>query len=359
MLDIQKMLINMNYSKGVTINPQFIVIHDTDNRDYGANALANRNYFANHPEANASAHYIVDDKNIIQCLENNWRGWHIGDRYAGVNPSRPEANNGNTIGIEITVNPDSNFNTAMQNTIDLIKYLMMEYGISKNNVITHHDATGKNCPRKILEEGLWNWFKSQLDGEASEPPVVEKPQSSCDKAKQFVGSRCKELQEKLIKAGYDCGGYGADGIFGQGTYNSLIEFQKDYCSMVDGLAGAETFSKLDEILSSKNNKVNDNSGYSANVESIQHLCNVVLGVAIAEDGMWGTQTDNAVRRLPLCGIPYIQPTCTKWIQSRLGIDIDGIFLYGTASAVGEFQRNNSLDCDEIVGYQTYKAMALN
>ena len=76
---VNKKLIDINYSKGVTIVPKYIVIHDTDNRAGTADAMANRDYFANHPNANASAHYIVDDSNIVQALEDTWRGWHIGD----------------------------------------------------------------------------------------------------------------------------------------------------------------------------------------------------------------------------------------------------------------------------------------
>ncbi len=170
-IPIKKMLIDMNYSKGVTISPKYIVIHDTDNRSFGAGAVANRNYFANHPNAKASAHFIVDDRNIVQALEETWKGWHIGDRYAGVNPNRPEANNGNTIGIEITVNPDSNFDTAMKNSIELTKYLMFKYNIPAENVITHNDATGKTCPRMMLQDRptLWPTFKSAIRSNGSNP----------------------------------------------------------------------------------------------------------------------------------------------------------------------------------------------
>ena len=163
-LEVQKMLIDINYSKGVVIQPKYIVIHDTDNRDYGAGAVANRNYFANHPSAQSSAHYTVDDKNIVQVLEDNWRGWHVGDKYAGVKPNRPEANNSNTIGIEITVNPDSNFDVAMKNGIELTKYLMKKHNIPAENVITHNDVTGKRCPRMMLEDRpyLWGDFKAAV-----------------------------------------------------------------------------------------------------------------------------------------------------------------------------------------------------
>ena len=133
MLPINKQLISINYSKGVTISPKYIVIHDTDNR----------NYFANHPNAQASAHYVVDDESIIQCLEDTWRGWHIGDRYAGASPAVPDATNSNAIGIEITVNPDSDFNVAVKNAIDLTKHLMAKFNISVDRVIRHKDATGK------------------------------------------------------------------------------------------------------------------------------------------------------------------------------------------------------------------------
>ncbi|WP_243176136.1 peptidoglycan recognition protein family protein [Clostridium cadaveris] len=353
MLPINKQLISINYSKGVTISPKYIVIHDTDNRDRGATAQANRNYFANHPNAQASAHYIVDDENIIQCLEDTWRGWHIGDRYSGVNPDVPEANNGNSIGIEICVNRDGDFNKAMTNSIDLVKYLMNKHGIDVDHVIRHKDATGKNCPRKIIEEGLWGWYKSQLTGEVSTPPIVEsKPQSNLEKATNFVGSRCRELQEKLIQLGYNCGGYGADGIFGQGTYDSLVSFQNKYCTMVDGLAGEETFRKLQELVSVDNGKSNW-------VESLQQECNNQGYSNQKVDGYPGPNT--------LAGCPLVKPgaqgNITKLIQERLislGYNVscgaDGIFGNGTKQAVMQFQQDNGLSADGIVGRNTWRAL---
>ena len=104
-----------------------------------------------------------------------------------------------------------------------------------------------------------------------------------------------------------------------------------------------------------------NSTYTTDtrVKELQHLCNVIIGANIAEDNIWGQQTDNAVRRLPLCGIPYTQRELTIWVQSRLGCTPDGIFLYETANAVGQWQANHGLVCDKIVGYNTYKSLALD
>ena len=95
------------------------------------------------------------------------------------------------------------------------------------------------------------------------------------------------------------------------------------------------------------------------VKELQHLCNVIIGANIAEDNIWGNQTDNAVRQLPLCGIPYTQRELTIWIQSRLGCTPDGIFLYETANAVKQWQRSHNLVVDGIVGYNSYKSLALD
>lgn len=156
---INKQLIDINYSKGVTIQPQYIVIHDTDNRKKGANAMANRNYFANHPNANASAHYIIDDSNIVQALEDTWKGWHIGD---GGNSAT--VNNGNAIGIELAVNSDNNFDKTYETGIELTKYLMKKYNIPAENVVMHKHASGKDCSRMMIidKPNMWEVFKQKV-----------------------------------------------------------------------------------------------------------------------------------------------------------------------------------------------------
>lgn len=158
-IKINKQLIDMNYSKGVTIQPKYIVIHDTDNRRKGANAMANRNYFANHPNANASAHYIIDDSNIVQALEDTWKGWHVGD--GGNNAT---INNGNTIGIELAVNSDNNFDKTYETGIELTKYLMRKYNIPAQNIVMHKHASGKDCSRMMIMDkpNMWEVFKQKV-----------------------------------------------------------------------------------------------------------------------------------------------------------------------------------------------------
>lgn len=159
-VEINKQLININYSKGVTTTPKYIVIHDTDNRRVGSNAQANRDYFANHPNAQASAHYTVDQSNIIQVLEDNWMGWHVGD---GRNTP---IKNSNTIGIELCVNADNDFNKTLENGIALTKYLMKKHNIPASNVVRHYDVSGKICPKMMIKDdpSLWVYFKSVISG---------------------------------------------------------------------------------------------------------------------------------------------------------------------------------------------------
>ncbi|MGL4655491.1 MAG: SH3 domain-containing protein, partial [Sarcina sp.] len=157
-IKVNKQLIDINYSKGVTISPKYIVIHDTDNRSPGADAMANRNYFANHPNANASAHYIIDESNIVQALEDTWKGWHVGDGGTGA-----AVQNGNSIGIELAVNRGNNFDKTYQTGIELTRYLMRKYNIPAQNVVMHNHASGKICSRMMIQDrpNLWEEFKSK------------------------------------------------------------------------------------------------------------------------------------------------------------------------------------------------------
>lgn len=157
MLAIQKKLIKYNHSSGNEL--KYIVIHDTGNTGKGANALAHFNYF-NGGDRQASAHYFVDDSNIIQTVEDNDAAWHCGDGR-GVNG----ITNHNSIGIETCINSDGNYGEALTNTLELVKYLMNKYNIPAERVVRHYDASRKNCPGRMNIDKRWSgWtdFKNRL-----------------------------------------------------------------------------------------------------------------------------------------------------------------------------------------------------
>lgn len=175
-------------------------------------------------------------------------------------------------------------------------------------------------------------------------------------AKTYVGIRVLELQQKLITCGYDCGGYGADGSFGQGTYNSLIQFQKEHGLVADGLAGTKTFTKLDEVIATKSIS-NLDTGEDW-IRRLQNECNIQGFSSQKVDGIAGPAT--------LAGCSTLRKgasgNITKLLQEKLvklGYNtngVDGIFDSVTYSVVREFQKTRGLSVDGVVGQDTWRKL---
>ena len=130
----------------------------------------------------------------------------------------------------------------------LIEVCFVDSADANQYLSVGHDAIAKAIAEALI--GHVNVGAATTPSAPSKPAV--KPQSYLKETAEFVGSRCKELQEKLIKCGYSCGSYGADGIFGQATYDALVKFQRYHGLDADGLAGQKTFAKLDSLIASNN-----------------------------------------------------------------------------------------------------------
>jgi N-acetylmuramoyl-L-alanine amidase len=63
--------------------------------------------------------------------------------------------------------------------------------------------------------------------------------------------KVKDIQKKLLALGFKLPEYGADGDFGGETEKAVIAFQEKYKLTVDGIAGEETLSKLEELYQKK------------------------------------------------------------------------------------------------------------
>lgn len=358
MLAIQKKYINYNYSRRSS-KPKYIVIHDTGNPGAGAN---NHYIYFNGGNRGASADFFVDSNNIIQTVNTDVNySWAVGDGKGAYGIT-----NANSCSIEMCLEKDGMpSESTIQNTIELTRYLMSYYGISIECVKRHYDASHKSCPNSFMANNWakWHEFKSKVSGTQTEtkvenvvvatPPVTE-TKSNVQKAKEYVGDRCRELQEKLIVLGYNCGGYGADGIFGQGTYNSLIQFQKDNPPLaVDGFGGTSTFTKLDELIDKKSSNSGDDW-----IRRLQQECNAQGFSNQKVDGVAGSKT--------LAGCPTLRQgargNITKLLQEKLvslGYStngIDGIYGNGTANAVYSYQKNKGLVADKICGRATWSKL---
>lgn len=143
-----------------------IAIHETANAQVGANAQAHSNLQINGNRREASWHYQVDDKRIIQSFEDNIRTWHAGN------------GNGRSIGIEICVNRDGNFSKAVDNAAKLTQVLMARHNIPLSGVKQHNHYTGKNCPTNLRNgsKGInWNDFVNKVSGASISQPAPSKP----------------------------------------------------------------------------------------------------------------------------------------------------------------------------------------
>ena len=170
MVDIIKMLTKKKCYPNKN-NAKFIVIHETDNEDKGADAKRHAQAL-NNGNLEASVHYYVDDKVIYQTLDYKDGAWAVGKSYgtalvAGVT-------NYNSINIEICVNRDGNYTKARQNAIDLTRKLMKDLNISADKVIRHYDAKKKYCPRKMLDNPkLWVDFKDKIKNDGGVNSMIK------------------------------------------------------------------------------------------------------------------------------------------------------------------------------------------
>ena len=176
------------------------------------------------------------------------------------------------------------------------------------------------------------------------------PTNEIEKCKQYVGGRCKELQEKLNACGYNCGA--VDGIFGQATYSALIKFQSENGLVADGLAGEMTFNKLNSIIGA--NKKKNEPKVSTHLRDWQSAYNDSYGKSIIVDGIKGQQVEQAMREAVLS--TGSNNALVGWLQCRIGADVDNKFGKGTKAKVIDFQNKYGLSADGVVGYNTWKKL---
>lgn len=123
-----------NYTK------TYITIHETGNKDAGAGAKNHANWLSNGADGEIGYHYTVDDHEIYHHIPDNEKAWHAGDGGSGTG-------NLHSIGIELCVNADGDFEQTKKNAAWLVAKLMEDYSIPINNVVQHNHWSGKNCPR--------------------------------------------------------------------------------------------------------------------------------------------------------------------------------------------------------------------
>lgn len=143
---------------------QAIVLHWVGNP--GTTAEANRRYFESLKTVaigKASAHYIIDDKEIVRCIPDSEVAYHCGvpnpadyttyakDRWGGEHP------NWYTIGVE-HCHPDWTgkwTKEVLHLSHALVAGLCIEHQLDPiTDIVTHNDITGKDCPLWMVKEPI-------------------------------------------------------------------------------------------------------------------------------------------------------------------------------------------------------------
>ena len=141
---------------------RFIVVHYTaGNNDTAEN---NGEYFKR-AYVGASAHYFVDEREVVQSVPDDVVAWHCGDAPFWHDSCR----NANSIGVEICTkkSADGTYSfhpDAVAGAQKLVRELMEKYAVPQENVVRHFDVTHKLCPMPFVGEGqaLWEEFRGGL-----------------------------------------------------------------------------------------------------------------------------------------------------------------------------------------------------
>ena len=150
---------------------KYIVIHYTAND--GDTDENNGVYFKNN-DVDSSAHYFVDSDSITMSVPDEYIAYHCGAKTY----KHKECRNSNSIGIEIcddvrngVIHPSAK---TIQNTIELVRYLMDKYNIPHEHIIRHYDVTGKKCPSFWVDNVKWkNEFWNKVGETMTKEDVIK------------------------------------------------------------------------------------------------------------------------------------------------------------------------------------------
>ena len=106
-----------------------------------------------------------------------------------------------------------------------------------------------DCKRKKVTDGPWTkWGMLPASMISYDDAAPSEPEGDRELRNGDEGADVKELQENLIKLGFDCGSWGADGDFGDCTEMALEAFQRAHGLKETGVYDAATVAAMEKAL---------------------------------------------------------------------------------------------------------------
>lgn len=177
------------------------------------------------PEAQVSAHYMVDEEGVIYHLVlEEKRAWHAGKSYW----RGKESLNQCSIGIEI-VNPGHEwgyrpFTTLqMKSVIYLCQEILKRHHIPAYNVVAHSDIAPdrKEDPGELFE---WKWLAEE--GVGLYPKLPAGLENRVRLQQWDNGDAVRHMQGQLAKYGYKIL---VDGLYYENTAMVVKAFKRHFC----------------------------------------------------------------------------------------------------------------------------------
>ena len=152
-VDIPCRTINYGGLRGGAV--RYIVVHYTGTPN--DRARNNGAYFGREDTGKTSAHFFVDETEVVRSVPEEYVAYHCG----GSKYFHPECRNGNSIGVEICTKRENGVYcfapAAVERAQSLIRLLMEKYSIPLERVVRHWDVTHKVCPAPFVGEGKAAW----------------------------------------------------------------------------------------------------------------------------------------------------------------------------------------------------------
>jgi hypothetical protein len=133
--------------------------------------------------------------------------------------------------------------------LKLQRFLTTECGAE---IMFHREHAPKTCPGTGIDKMAFLKQVRNYGTQIIAQPVGFKPEGKAPAPSVLKigdnGADVKKLQEYLLKVGEKLPKFGADGDYGQETFVAVKSFQAHQKLTVDGVVGAETKAKLEEVV---------------------------------------------------------------------------------------------------------------